>query len=368
MTAAGRSRKTGTAGGVTLTGDHATHRETAVEQPPTADPGAELTGHAAGTPSRRAWQLVLPHRERLLAIAARRCPSVEDAEDCVQDALIQVAARPRLEEAEVGRLLTTVVMRRAADLWRRRGREATALARGGAEAAAAGSPEDIAVGRLVAGWLGGEARRLSRRERDVLAGCAGGLGVGETAAVLQISYKSAESALSRARAALRLVVAAAGAAIVAPVRRGRRAPAFAGAVALTSTVVIGLGVAGPSRPGPGRPPAASAPFQAATRVAARAVTGLVVSDPGRWPVSEASTPRRGVRRPAASGRPTRTVAWVRPIGNPAVVGTTRPVTVVYYDENESLLDSAAGCLSRGPSLGLGSLGCPPSGRSDRLGA
>src|SRR4051794_10166902 len=45
------------------------------------------------------WDLVLPHRERLLRIALRRLPSLQDAEDCVQEALIRAACTANLDES-----------------------------------------------------------------------------------------------------------------------------------------------------------------------------------------------------------------------------------------------------------------------------
>jgi hypothetical protein len=53
------------------------------------------------TPPRESrWELLLPHRLRLLRLAQRRLSNREDAEDCVQDALIRAACAAHLDETQ----------------------------------------------------------------------------------------------------------------------------------------------------------------------------------------------------------------------------------------------------------------------------
>jgi len=152
------------------------------------------------------WDLVLPYRERLLRIALRRLPTREDAEDCVQEALIRVAYADALDPARVGHDLTAALARLCAE---------TALAAAGQRALTRlrceqrdAAPEDDICDQAEAGWIRQNVvSRLTVRQRDVLEARADGLSTREVARRLNITGKAAESALTRARNRIRLAAA-----------------------------------------------------------------------------------------------------------------------------------------------------------------
>src|SRR5205807_8346561 len=133
-----------------------------------------------------------------------------------------------------------VVLRRASDVGRRHLRDHRLASLSSAQLTGSSTPgpEDIALDRWQASWLAAQSRRLSFRERQVLARCASGQGVAEAARALNISYKAAESALGRARVALRLLVVAAGSVAVA-LRRRSTGVLPASSVAF-SAIAVGL--------------------------------------------------------------------------------------------------------------------------------
>jgi RNA polymerase sigma factor (sigma-70 family) len=154
-------------------------------------------------PIRARWELVVPHRERLLRIARRRLPSWEDAEDCVQETLIRAACATGLDEARVGQYVTTILVRLCVDHARSSSAAQRAQARtvhGGWEA----SPEDVICDRAEATWIMSHVvERLTARERDVLQARVNGLSTRAAAEQLNITGKSAEAALTRARGRIR---------------------------------------------------------------------------------------------------------------------------------------------------------------------
>ena len=153
------------------------------------------------------WDLVLPHRERLLRIARRRLPSLEDAEDCVQEALIRAACAAGLDVARVGQYLTSVLLRLCVDHMRARAAGQRARGRLFREYREAPPEEDI-CDHAEAGWIRAHVvDRLTAREREVLWARADGLSTREAAQRLNISGKAAEAALTRARTRIRLAAA-----------------------------------------------------------------------------------------------------------------------------------------------------------------
>jgi RNA polymerase sigma factor (sigma-70 family) len=149
------------------------------------------------------WELVLPHRERLLRIARRRLPTLEDAEDCVQEALIRAACAAGLDAARVGQFVTSILVRLCVDHARGVSAAQRALARAFHTQRDA-SPEDAICDHAEASWISEHlVERLSTRERDVLRARADGLSTREAAQRLNISGKAAEAALTRARGRIR---------------------------------------------------------------------------------------------------------------------------------------------------------------------
>jgi RNA polymerase sigma factor (sigma-70 family) len=156
------------------------------------------------TPPRESrWELLLPHRLRLLRLAQRRLSNREDAEDCVQDALIRAACAAHLDETRIGPFLTTVVIHLCADHGRARSRAQRVLSRIRYPDTEP-SPEEIVCDRSQAMWLNHLIdHQLSQRERDVLQAKADGLSTKQTADQLNITDKAAEATFTRARARMR---------------------------------------------------------------------------------------------------------------------------------------------------------------------
>jgi RNA polymerase sigma factor (sigma-70 family) len=162
---------------------------------------------ASGVRVSEQWELVLAHRERLLRIARRRLPTREDAEDCVHEALIRAASAADLDPARVGQFVTSILVRLCVDHARAASTAQRALGRL-LEAHGDVSPEEAICDHAQASWIMENLmERLSTRERDVLRARADGLSTREAARQLNISGKSAEAALTRARGRIRALAA-----------------------------------------------------------------------------------------------------------------------------------------------------------------
>lgn len=182
------------------------------------------------------WSQVAAHRERLLKIARRRCPTREDAEDVVQEAMIRTATFADLDEARLGQFLTAVTLRLCADVYRSAERGARAVRHLATEDVP--SPEVAALAAAEAEELRALLATLPDRQRDVLVDRADGLSVTQISTRHSLTYKATESALSRARAAMRLALASAMGAVAAAFAAVRRRPAVALALPLVAVAFV----------------------------------------------------------------------------------------------------------------------------------
>jgi RNA polymerase sigma-70 factor (ECF subfamily) len=311
------------------------------------------------------WALLSLHRERVVALMRARGVSVEDAEDCVHDALLQLMAHPALDRTRAGSLLTVVAMRRAYDRHRIRDREHRALRRIGATEPQQ-SPADAALDRIEAEDVARHVERLPRRQRDVVSGRAWGLSTVETARTLGITAKAAEGALTRARVALRAVVAGAGVAVLWLLRRAHTAAGAAPAMA--ATVAVGLIAAaipaGTAHPIQAIPDDEQSPVRVAHAMpgAAGEAQAPVQSTAGNTAHIAVSAPPPHSRANAAAAAPSQAapvqVASVNGVGNHAS-GANDGVTVQTYDKDSSFTQSVQQCIAAGVSLDPHRLGCPP---------
>jgi RNA polymerase sigma-70 factor (ECF subfamily) len=160
----------------------------------TATPDARTSPGSAGR-----WRLLLPHRARLVRLAAARLGNTSEAEDCVHEAMLRTCQFAGLDEDRVGSFLSTVVIRLCADRYRASIRSRVAWSKVGGPVDDEG-PEELVCDQLTGAWLLARLDSLSSRERGVLAARAGGLSTREAARRLGISDKAAESAFTRARA------------------------------------------------------------------------------------------------------------------------------------------------------------------------
>ena len=176
------------------------HHLTAACRMSASQPPTEAT-----RPLQSRWEQLLPHRARLLRIARIRLPTLEDSEDCVQDALIRAACAANLDDTRIGPFLTTIVINLCADHGRARRTTQRMLARVH-YAERQPPPDEIVCDRSEATWLHGNIdQQLSERERAVLSARVEGLSTREVAHQLGITSKAAEAAFTRARARMRLL-------------------------------------------------------------------------------------------------------------------------------------------------------------------
>ncbi|QIS18414.1 RNA polymerase sigma factor [Nocardia terpenica] len=151
--------------------------------------------------SRERWHLVYAHRTRLVELARRRLPSVADAEDCVHEAFLRAVGHPRLDPDRAGGFLTVTVLRLCVDFHRRAQRTDRLLYRL-RDPGYAPAPEQIVLAHSAALAMLEAVTRLPHRQRQVVCERLGGSSTAEAAGRLGVSVKSAESALTRARARL----------------------------------------------------------------------------------------------------------------------------------------------------------------------
>ncbi len=128
-----------------------------------------------------------------------------EAEDCVHDAMLRLAARPFLAPTRVGSMLVRAALRIASDHdGATAQRAATARCIAAHIEAHCVTPEDLHASRETTAELLAALRQLPRREQNVLRLRAiADLATAEIAARLGISVKSVENTLARARSRLR---------------------------------------------------------------------------------------------------------------------------------------------------------------------
>lgn len=142
-------------------------------------------------------------RETVLRRTRASGASREDAEDATHDALLAAIGQPEHPQSEVA-WLSTVARRRRVDLIRQRVREqrVPASAPGACDPTAAG-PEDEVVDRAHASWLAASLTQLPATTREVVDAVGAGMAPAEVASSMNLSARSVESHLSRARRHLR---------------------------------------------------------------------------------------------------------------------------------------------------------------------
>jgi len=204
--------------------------------------------------------------ELLRRVAFGRCraagASVEDAQDCAQDAIASLLGSRDVEHPRAW--IATVAYHRYVDVCRLRGREGSAglMPTAAARISEPAGPEEEVVGRAHAHWLVGAMRGLPASTRSVCSAVGNGLPRQEVADRLGLTDRAVESHLTRARRSLRALSLLAAAAVLALGRVLRKvAPAgkpMAAVVVVPSlalVVVVGGDThwdneAGPDRPTP----------------------------------------------------------------------------------------------------------------------
>jgi len=183
--------------------------------------------------SAECWQAMTPLRDEVILRVRRRIARPGEAEDAVHEAMMRLAARglADLDARRLQALLARVACGIAIDCARRAQRERRLLPL--IAATADTSPDELAADRGHARWLAGAAN-LGRMEKEALLHAAAGRRLDETAALLGVSYKAAESALHRARRKLRAIAATVSTGVAAILRRLRGGDGTGGAGAAAS--------------------------------------------------------------------------------------------------------------------------------------
>jgi RNA polymerase sigma factor (sigma-70 family) len=147
------------------------------------------------------WPGLWRERPALLRVALRHSTSYEDAEDAVSDALVRAAETDGVERP--GPWMTRVTMNLCVDAARERARAPKREAYAHGLAGCQETLDDAVCEREAARAVAGRVLALPDRQREVVVLKAQGLSMAEVAARMAVSYKTVESLLARARAAVR---------------------------------------------------------------------------------------------------------------------------------------------------------------------
>ncbi|HEX2298888.1 MAG TPA: sigma-70 family RNA polymerase sigma factor [Pseudonocardiaceae bacterium] len=250
----------------------------------------------------REWGLL---RETVVRRTRASGASREDAEDATHDALLAAIGRPQHPQSEVA-WLSTVAKRRRVDLIRQRVREEQVPpGAGGASGMpdaydpTAVGPEDVVVDRAHASWLTASLTQLPATTREVVDAVGSGMDPAEVASSMNLSTRSVESHLTRARRHLRRMGALSvpvGVLLTAVLRtRPSARVALVAAVPVVAAVVVLLPAARPLEPRPEAAPTAPATALPAPAVVAPGPRSL--PGPG-LPVPAAVPPAAAPAAPA----------------------------------------------------------------------
>ncbi len=258
----------------------------------------------------RRWTLVAVHRDRLLRVVAGRTASTADAEDVVHEAMVRCVLFDDLDEERVGQFLTSVAIRLCADGHRRNGSADRLVERLTAHAVDEESPEERICDAAEARAVAAVYETLPERQRSVVAARSEGMSCGQVAHRLGLTYGAVESALVRARTAVRarVEICLDATALLAcrAARTLRTVPAeLPGASAvviagLVSTLAAGsLAVAAPAT----SPPATVAMTVAAPTPLVRLSSTPVAAAPSPAPAPPEARPTGRPRSPSPSPSP-----------------------------------------------------------------
>ena len=303
------------------------------------------------------WPEIVAHRERLVRIARRRCPTREDAEDVVHEAMLRCVTYEQLDPERIGAFLTSVTIRLCADLYR--DAERSRRAAGKLDLRATPDPENEALRAAEAGVLGDLLSALPPTQRAVIVDRASGMSLPQISSRHALTYKAVESALSRARSTLRVGLASALSTLAAGAAAFRRRPVAVAALPVATLAVVGTVVSGP--------------FGGSTRPRAETVIGAGRAPITFVPEAHLLDPRPAVvshRAPAPVHLAVRRAAPVvvaRPDHDPIVdVGDTDTARAKVDDnrKQEPVPDTVARCVNEGVWI---SGGISPDGVSVKQG-
>lgn len=229
-----------------------------------ADPGESAL--------RERWGLVLPHYERLLRIGRRKLPEGHAA-DYAHEAMARCVAMRDVDDAQVGPLLTTIMLNLCADFYRHRLRDGRVRVLASVLVQAEPGPDEQVCDRAEAAWLARRIDTLPKRQRAMVAARAEGLSFADVAARFDVSYTAVESAVARARTTVRRALDRAMSAPWIALRPWLSVlPEQSAGVAAATAVILGIALA---------PPVAGPHPVAGARPRGTAAVGEVVPAPAR---------------------------------------------------------------------------------------
>lgn len=227
-----------------------------------------------GTERERRWAAVYAHRERLLRVARARLADANDAEDCVQEAMLRCVEFTDLDEERLGQFLTSVTVRLCADVHRGRARGDRLRTRLTSYLATEPGPEEDVCDRAESAWLSRFLDALTPRQRAIVEARAEGLSCVAVAERVAVSSTAVESSMARVRRSLRVALESTLGVASDPLRWVREHPAAVAAGALSVSAAFTAGYA-PGELSPRTPAAVVAiphgPAGVATGAAGRTV-------------------------------------------------------------------------------------------------
>jgi RNA polymerase sigma factor (sigma-70 family) len=187
------------------------------------------------------WEALWDHRDDLMRIATRRCPSPTDAPDVVQETIIRAASKADLRLPEAGAWMTRTLVNLCADLHRRPQHvDLDLLGDLPSPRVDCQSPEAQVSARSDVESILRRFPGLPPRQQQAVRLKAQELGVAEVAEQMQLPYKTVESLLSRARRHLRVGLAFVGGVCGFGAAKRIVALGSAGTPAVTAAAVGGL--------------------------------------------------------------------------------------------------------------------------------
>jgi RNA polymerase sigma factor (sigma-70 family) len=321
---------------------------------PSPFPAGPSQGLPRGGPVQSAherWMLAAQHRPALEATARASGLNFDDAQDVASEAIMRAAGKEDLDLSTAHAWLRVVVRRLAIDVHRSR-LSPPLMSRVFHADPPAEEPQTRVADRAEASWLAGHVAALPPRQRTVLEMRADGRSAAQIAADLDCSYKTVESLTSRARGQLRQVLAASLSALVAATCTLRRIARTGGAVVATAVVAAAMlltqhqsvSTHGLARPSP----------VVSDREVSAGLVRLAVA-PG---VGLRSPTPRSVHAPVGRTA-SRDAVLDGTTAGPVRIGQT---TLERQNDDESLTDSAVGCLRHGVDVNAEHVGCRTAGQ------
>jgi RNA polymerase sigma factor (sigma-70 family) len=284
------------------------------------------------------WALVVPFRDRLVALARARGLSSHDAQDVAHHVLCRAVERGSLDPDRVEAYLVRAATTRCQDLLLAARRQEELLARSHGDDRLAGRVDEAVCDRAHLTWLLG---KLPAREQKVVLLSVSGETVTGIAAATGLSYPTVDRLLSRARKEMRRLAGLAGVTALALWRQRKLAatPVATTAVAVAGVTVLTLHAS--------EPPAGVPLARPAARVTVRAEPPEEAAKVVRV---RATVTRPVVAPPAGSAQVAPVARDVAEVSAPKV---TAPTTIAVRREHRNAVAEVQACVREGVRVRTG---------------